>query len=152
MTKIQIFGCVVGVLVVFFSGYRYAASIYEAEMAEMVSDYERRARNSVEEINRILAEERTKNAENTSKLLAQIDDLERRGRDSAVRVDRLQRQLASRAKVPAANADTCGACEKRLAGCSELLAEGIGLADEGRRLAERIAIRKDAAVKTSQTN
>lgn len=137
-------------LVVFFSGYRYAASIYEAEMAEMVSDYERRTRNSVEEINRILAEERTKNAENTSKLLAQIDDLERRGRDSAVRVDRLQRQLASRAKVPAANADTCGACEKRLAGCSELLAEGIGLADEGRRLAERIAIRKDAAVNASQ--
>lgn len=150
MTKIHIVGCVVGVLVVFFSGYRYAASIYEAEMAEMVSDYERRARNSVEEINRILAEERTKNAENTSKLLAQIDDLERRGRDSAVRVDRLQRQLASRAKVPAANADTCGACEKRLAGCSELLAEGIGLADEGRRLAERIAIRKDAAVNASQ--
>lgn len=152
MTKVQIVGCVVGVLVVFFSGYKYAASIYEAEMAEMISDYERRARDSVEEINKVLADERTKNAENTSKLLAQIDDLERRRLDSAVRVDRLQRELANRAKVPAANADTCGACEKRLAGCSELLAEGIGLADEGRRLAERIAIRKDAAVKTSQTN
>lgn len=150
MTKVQIVGCVVGVLVVFFSGYKYAASIYEAEMAEMVSDYERRARNSVEEINRILAEERTKNAENTSKLLAQIDDLERRGRDSAVRVDRLQRQLASRAKVPATHPDSCGDCEKRLAGCSELLSEGIGLADEGRRLAERIAVRKDAAVSTAQ--
>lgn len=48
MTKIQIFGCVVGVLVVFFSGYRYAASIYEAEMAEMVADYERQARSSAQ--------------------------------------------------------------------------------------------------------
>lgn len=152
MTNVKIFGCVVGVLVVFFSGYKYAASIYEAEMAEMISDYERRARDSVEEINQILADERTKNAENTSKLLAQIDDLERRRIDSAVRVDRLQRELASRAKVPATNTDTCGNCEKRLAGCAELLAEGIGLADEGRRLAERIAIRKDAAVNASQQN
>lgn len=152
MTKVQIVGCVVGVLVVFFSGYKYAASIYEAEMAEMISDYERRARDSVEEINKVLADERTKNAENTSKLLAQIDDLERRSRDSAVRVDRMRRELASRAKVPTPHPDSCGACEKRLAGCSELLAEGIGLADEGRGLAERIAIRKDAAVKTSQTN
>jgi hypothetical protein len=150
MTKIQIFGCVVGVLVVFFSGYRYAASIYEAEMAEMVADYERQARSSVEEINRILADEREKNAENTSKLLAQIDDLERRSRDSAVRVDRMRRELASRAKVPTPHPDSCGDCEKRLAGCSELLSEGIGLADEGRRLAERIAVRKDAAVSTAQ--
>lgn len=150
MTKVQIVGCVVGVLVVFFSGYKYAASIYEAEMAEMISDYERRARDSVEEINKVLADERTKNAENTSKLLAQIDDLERRRLDSAVRVDRLQRELANRAKVSASESDPCRDCEKRLAGCSELLAEGIGLADEGRRLAERIAIRKDAAVNASQ--
>lgn len=152
MTKVQIVGCVVGVLVVFFSGYKYAASIYEAEMAEMISDYERRARDSVEEINKVLADERTKNAENTSKLLAQIDDLERRRLDSAVRVDRLQRELANRAKVSASESDPCRDCEKRLARCSELLAEGVGLADEGRGLAERIALRKDAAVKTSQTN
>lgn len=150
MTNVKIFGCVVGVLVVFFSGYKYAASIYEAEMAEMISDYERRALDSAEEINQVLSKERAKNAETTSQLLAQIDDLERRSRDSAVRVDRLQRELADRAKVSASESGSCGACEKRLARCSGLLAEGVGLADEGRGLAERIAIRKDSSVKFSQ--
>lgn len=131
----------------FMGGYKYAAALYEEDIASMTADYERRAKTVQEKANEKLLSEREKNAQATSELVARIEDLSVRGRESAVRADRLQRELAARAKVSASDSSACKSCEQRFARCARLLSEGVGLAGEGSQLAERIAIRKDALAK-----
>lgn len=128
----------------FIGGYKYAAALYEEDIASMIVDYERRAKTVQENANAKLLSEREKNAQTTSELVAQIEDLSVRSREYAVRVDRLQRDLAARAKVSASDSGACKSCEQRFAKCARLLSKGVGLAGEGSELAERIAIRKDA--------
>lgn len=112
-----------------------------------IADYERRAKTVQENANAKLLSEREKNAQTTSELVAQIEDLSVRSREYAVRVDRLQRDLAARSKVSRAESDPCRACKERCSKCEELLSEGIGLVQEGRELSESISVRKDAIVK-----
>lgn len=139
------------VAAIFLAGYWFAAQGYKREIADMMADYERRSKAAQEEANAKLLSEREKNAQATSELVARIEDLSVRSRESAVRVERLQRELANRAKVSRTESGSCRDCEERSARCAELLAEGIGLADEGRGLAERIAIRKDSLVNFRET-
>lgn len=131
----------------FMGGYKYAAALYEEDIASMIADYERRAKTVQENANAKLLSEREKNAQTTSELVAQIEDLSVRSREYAVRVDRLQRDLAARSKVSRAESDPCRACKERCSKCEELLSEGIGLVQEGRELSESISVRKDAIVK-----
>lgn len=131
----------------FMGGYKYAAALYEKDIASMIADYERRAKTVQENANAKLLSEREKNAQTTSELVAQIEDLSVRSREYAVRVDRLQRDLAARSKVSRAESDPCRACKERCSKCEELLSEGIGLVQEGRELSESISVRKDAIVK-----
>ena len=135
------------VAAIFLAGYWFAAQGYKREIADMMADYERRSKAAQEEANAKLLSEREKNAQVTSELVARLEDLSVRGRESAVRADRLQRELAARAKVSASDSSTCKSCEQRFARCARLLSEGVGLAGEGSELAERIAIRKDALAK-----
>lgn len=132
--------------VCFVGGYWVAAQVYKREIQEMISDYERRSKVAQEEQNAKLLAEREKNAKTTSELLEKLNDFSVRQRNASATADRLQRELANRAKVSGAKSSSCADCEKRFARCSELLSEGIGLAQEGGDLAERIAIRKDAVV------
>ena len=132
--------------VCFVGGYWVSAQVYKREIADMVADYERRSKAAQEEQNAKLLAEREKNAKTTSELLEKLNELSVRQRNAAATADRLQRELANRAKVSGAKSNSCADCEKRFARCSELLSEGIGLAQEGGDLAERIAIRKDAVV------
>ena len=137
--------------VCFVGGYWVAAQVYKREIADMVSDYERRSKVAQEEQNAKLLAEREKNAKTTSELLEKLNDLSVRQRNASAIADRLQRELANRAKVSRSESGSCRDCEERSARCAELLAEGIGLADEGRGLAERIAIRKDSLVNFRET-
>lgn len=131
----------------FMGGYKYAAALYEEDIASMIADYERRAKTVQENANAKLLSEREKNAQATSELVARIEDLSVRSRESAVRVERLQRELTNRAKVSRTESSSCRDCEERSARCAELLSEGIGLAREGGELSERIAVKKDAVVR-----
>lgn len=136
-----------GAAAVFFGfGYWVSTQVHEREIAEMVSDFQRRAKASQEEQNAKLLAEREKNAKTTSELLEKLNDLSVRQRNASDTANRLQRELANRAKVSGAKSSSCADCEKRFAECAGLLAEGVGLAQEGGDLAERIAIRKDAVV------
>lgn len=56
-----------------------------------------------------------------------------------------------RAELSRANSDSCTPFRKRLARCTDLLAEGASLSSEGAGLAERVAARKDAVVKIHST-
>lgn len=130
--------------VCFLGGYWVASQVYKREIQEMISDYERRSRVAQEEQNAKLLAEREKNAKTTSELLEKLNDFSVRQRNAAATADRLQRDLAARAKVSASDSGACKSCEQRFAKCARLLSEGVGLAGEGSELAERIAIRKDA--------
>lgn len=138
--------------VCFVGGYWVSAQVYKREIADMVADYERRSKAAQEEQNAKLLAEREKNAKTTSELLEKLNELSVRQRNAAATADRLQRELANRAKVSRTESGSCRDCEERSARCAELLAEGVGLAQEGGGLAERIAIRKDAAVKMNSSN
>lgn len=137
--------------VCFVGGYWVSAQVYKREIADMVADYERRSKAAQEEQNAKLLAEREKNAKTTSELLEKLNELSVRQRNAAATADRLQRELANRAKVSRTESGSCRDCEERSARCAELLAEGVGLAQEGGGLAERIAIRKDAAVKMNSS-
>ena len=64
----------------FMGGYKYAAALYEEDIASMIADYERRAKTVQENANAKLLSEREKNAQTTSELVAQIEDLSVRSR------------------------------------------------------------------------
>lgn len=122
-------------------GYTLAARGYKADIAQMQADYSARAQEQAEQN---LKKER----ESAEKLSAAIA-----ARDAALRdldasrgdADGLRNELAAyERKLSSAGAGACEFERKRLAGCVRLLSEGSGLAAEGARLAQRIAVDKDA--------
>ena len=132
---------VVAVAVAAVLGYTLAARSYSAEIARMQADFSARAQEQ--------AEKNLQEAEKNAKTLAEAIA----ARDAALREldaargdsDGLREQLASyERKLSSAGPSACESERKRLAGCVRLLREGAGLADEGARLAQRIAIDKDA--------
>lgn len=98
---------------------------------------------------KIQAEAREKakeNAETVSNFVQRIQDLEARNRSLSATASRLSERLRTAGVSPADSAPG-GSCGERLAECRRFLGEGLELLSEGSGLAERIAARKDAAVK-----
>ena len=144
MTNVKIFGCVVGVLVVFFSGYKYAASTYKAEIAQLREEHALATKE--------LTDEYREKERGQAQQLADAWDKYEKARAESVDLradaDRV-RKLADgyRTKLSRANSDSCDAVKERLASCTRLLEEGAGLSAEGSELAKRVAAKKDAVVK-----
>lgn len=130
-------------LLLFGAGYQYAASLYKVKISDMVAEYEAKAREFEQDAKFKLQAERDGYAKATSELLAKLRESEDRQRDLVVNTNRLRDELARRSRMSAAGDTACRAVEERLAGCQRLLGEGVGLAEEGARLGERTAIRKD---------
>lgn len=144
MTWLKYLGAALAAVAIFASGYKYAAAIYEADIADMQAQHALALKEKTDEY-------RAKERGQAQQLADAWDALERaRAESVSLRgdVDRV-RKLADgyRARLSSAGADSCTSLRKRLVRCAELLEEGAGLSAEGSELAERVAARKDAVVK-----
>lgn len=144
MTWLKWAGAALAAAALFVSGYKYAAAIYEADIADMQAQHALALKEKTDEY-------RAKERGQAQQLADAWDALERaRAESVSLRgdVDRV-RKLADgyRARLSSAGADSCTSLRKRLVRCAELLEEGAGLSAEGSELAERVAARKDAVVK-----
>lgn len=147
MTWFKWAGAALAAVVIFVSGYQYAASIYKAEIAQLREEYALATKELTDDY-------RAKEQSQAKQLADAWDQLERaRAESVSLRddVDRV-RKLADnhRTRLSAASPDSCDVIRERLASCTELLSEGAGLSAEGADLAERVAARKDAVVKIRQ--
>lgn len=135
-------------LLIFGSGYKYAAALYEADIADMQAQYALALKEKTDEY-------RSKEQSQAKQLADAWDQLERaRAESVSLRddVDRVRDEADRyRARLSAAGTDSCDALRERLASCTSLLAEGAGLSAEGAGLAEGIAAKKDAVVKIHST-
>lgn len=149
MTWLKWAGAALAAAALFIGGYKYAASIYKAEIAQLREEHALATKELTDEY-------REKERGQAQQLADAWDALERARAESVdlrADVDRV-RKLADdyRARLSAAGADSCGALRERLAGCVKLLEEGAGLAHEGAGLSEEVAAKKDAVVKIHASN
>lgn len=134
-------GAALAAAALFVSGYKYAAALYEAEIADIQTQHALALKEKTDEY-------RSKEQSQTQQLADAWDKYEKARAESAdlrADVDRV-RKLAEnyRARLPAASTDSCDAVKERLASCTKLLEEGAKLSAEGAELAQRIAEKKDA--------
>ena len=118
-------------LLIFGSGYKYAAALYEADIADMQAQHALALKEKTDEY-------RAKEQSQAKQLADAWDQLERARTESVdlrADVDRV-RKLADnyRSRLSAAGTDSCDAIKERLASCTRLLEEGAELSAEGARL------------------
>ena len=147
-TWLKVFAYSVAGLLIFGSGYKYAAALYEADIADMQAQHAMAMKEKTDEYR---AKEKTQ-----AQQLADAWDALERARAESVSLrddgDRVRVEADHyRAELSRANSDSCTPFRKRLARCTDLLAEGASLSSEGAGLAERVAARKDAVVKIHST-
>lgn len=149
MTWLKWAGAALAAAALFVSGYKYAASIYKAEIAQLREEHALATKELTDEY-------REKERGQAQQLADAWDKYEKARAESVdlrADVDRV-RKLADnyRARLSAASPDSCDVIRERLASCTELLSEGASLSSEGAGLAERVAARKDAVIKIHQGN
>lgn len=141
MTWFKWAGAALAAVVIFVSGYQYAASIYKAEIAQLREEYALATKELTDDY-------RAKEQSQAKQLADAWDQLERARAESVDLRDDVERvrKLADsyRAKLSGAGADSCAPVRERLASCTKLLEEGAKLSAEGAELAQRIAEKKDA--------
>ena len=146
-TWLKVASCAVVGLLIFGAGYKYAAALYEADIADMQAKHALALKDKTDEY-------RAKEQSQAKQLADAWDALERARAESVDLRDDVERvrKLADgyRTKLSGTGSDSCDAVRERLASCTELLSEGAGLSAEGADLAERVAARKDAVVKIRQ--
>ncbi len=143
-TWLKVAAYTVAGFLIFGSGYKYAAALYEADIADLEAQHALALKEKTDAY-------RAKEQSQAQQLADAWDKYEKARAESAdlrVDVDRV-RKLADdyRARLPAAGADSCDALRERLAGCTKLLEEGAKLSTEGAELSSRVSARKDALVK-----
>lgn len=144
MTWFKWAGAALAAAALFVSGYKYAAALYEADIADMQAQHALALKEKTDEY-------RAKEQNQAQQLADAWDQLERSRAESVdlrSDVERV-RKLADdyRARLSAAGTDSCDALRERLAGCTKLLEEGAKLSTEGAELSSRVSARKDALVK-----
>lgn len=140
MTWFKYLGAAFAAAAFFIGGYKYAAALYEADIADMQAQHAMAMKEKTDEYR---AKEKTQ-----AQQLADAWDALERARTESVSlrgdVDRV-RKLADnyRSRLSEAGTDSCDAIKERLASCTRLLEEGAELSAEGARLSEEIASKKD---------
>ena len=141
-TKVAAFA--VAGLLIFGTGYKYAASVYEAELARLREEHAIATKELTDEY-------REKERSQAQQIADAWDQLERARAESAdlrADVDRVRDEANRyRAELSRANPDSCTPLRKRLARCAELLSEGSDLSVEGASLSQRVSGKHDAVVK-----
>lgn len=146
MTWLKYLGAALAAAALFVSGYKYAAALYEADIADMQAQHALALKEKTDEY-------RSKEQNQAQQLADAWDQLERARAESVdlrSDVERV-RELANsyRAELSRAGADSCEPIRERLAGCTKLLEEGAKLSSEGAGLLGKVAAKKDAVVKIS---
>ncbi len=141
MTWLKWAGAALAAAALFVSGYKYAAALYEADIADLQAQHALATKELTDEY-------REKERGQAQQLADAWDALERARAESVdlrADVDRV-RKLADnyRSRLSAAGTDSCDAVKERLASCTKLLEEGAKLSVEGAELSQRIAEKKDA--------
>ena len=140
MTWLKYLGAALAAAALFVSGYKYAASIYKAEIAQLREEHALATKE--------LTDEYREKERGQAQQLADAWDKYEKARAEYVSlrgdVDRV-RKLADnyRSRLSEAGTDSCDAIKERLASCTRLLEEGAELSAEGARLSEEIASKKD---------
>lgn len=146
-TWLKVATCAVAGLLMFGVGYKYAAALYEADIAEMQVQHALALKEKTDEY-------RSKEQSQAKELAAAWDQLERaRAESVSLRddVDRVRKLADSyRAKLSGADSDSCAPIRKRLTSCTDLLSEGAGLSAEGAELSQRLAGKHDALARLHQ--
>lgn len=128
----------------FIGGYKYAAALYEADIADLLAQHALAAKEKNDEY-------RSKEQLQAKRLAEAWNQLEQARAESVdlrADVDRVRRLADSyRAKLSGTDSDSCDALRERLASCTRLLAEGAELSAEGARLSGRVAAKKEAISK-----
>ena len=149
MTWLKYLGAALATVALFVSGYKYAAALYEADIADLQAQHALAMKEKTDEY-------RSKEQSQTQQLADAWDQLERARAESVdlrADIDRVRKLADSyRSTLSRTGSDSCGALRERLAGCVKLLEEGAGLAHEGAGLSEEIAAKKDAVVKIHASN
>lgn len=135
---------VCGIVISFVLGYRYAAALYEADIATLKEDYARRAQT-------LEAEYRGKERVQYQSLLLALEERDKalaRVSDLSGDVERVRGEAdAARRRLSSAGAATCKSEREQLARSAELLERCGCLLERGVELSSRIAIDKDTIVK-----
>lgn len=141
MTWLKWAGAALAAAALFVSGYKYAAALYEADIADMQTQHALAMKEKTDEY-------RSKEQFQAKQLADAWDQLERARAESVDLRDDVERvrKLADdyRARLSAAGSASCAPDRERLASCTKLLEEGAKLSAEGAELAQRIAEKKDA--------
>lgn len=144
MTWLKYLGAALAAAALFVSVYKYAASIYKAEIAQLREEHALATKELTDEY-------REKERGQAQQLADAWDALERARAESVDLRDDVERvrKLADgyRTKLSGTGSDSCDAVRKRLASCTKLLEEGAKLSAEGAELSSRVSARKDALVK-----
>lgn len=143
-TWLKVATCAVAGFLIFGAGYKYAAALYEADIAEMQAQHALALKEKNDEY-------RTKEQSQAKQLADAWDALERARAESVdlrADVNRVRCEADRyRAELSRANPDSCTPLRKRLARCAELLSEGASLSVEGAGISQRIAGKHDAVIK-----
>ena len=143
-TWLKVASCAVVGLLIFGAGYKYAAALYEADIADMQAKHALALKDKTDEY-------RAKEQNQAKQLADAWDQLERARAESVdLRndVDRVRNQAAAiERKLSRSSAASCASERKLLAGCASLLARGAGLVERCERVARDSATKHDAVVK-----
>ena len=149
MTWFKWAGAALAAVVIFVSGYQYAASIYKAEIAHLREEYALATKELTDDY-------RAKEQSQAKQLADAWDQLERARAESVdLRddVDRVRNQAAAlERKLSKSSAASCASERELLAGCTSLLARGAGLVERCERVARDSATKHDAVVKLHPSN
>ena len=151
MTWFKPLACVLAAIGIFVSGYKYAASIYQAEIAEIEKNH---ALALAEKTAELRANERkqmeavTTAWEEYEKTKAELTKSRATAGNLRIELERM-RNLADgyRARLSESGANPCKHFEERLDRCVGLLNEGAGLAAEGAELSQRASAKHDAVIR-----
>lgn len=141
MTWFKWAGAALAAVAIFASGYKYAAAIYEADIADMQTLHALALKEKTDEY-------RAKEQSQAKQLADAWDALERARAESVdlrADVDRVRDEADRyRAELSRANPDSCTPIRKRLARCVGLLEEGSSLSEEGASLSQRVSGKQEA--------
>ena len=138
---LKIGGALFAAVALFACGYKYAAALYEADIADMQAKHALALKDKTDEY-------RAKEQNQAKQLADAWDQLERaRAESVSLRddVDRVRIEADRyRAELSRASSDSCTPFRKRLARCVGLLEEGSSLSEEGASLSQRVSGKQEA--------
>lgn len=149
MSWIKSLAFVLAAVSIFSCGYKYAASLYEADIADLQAQLALALKEKTDEY-------RAKEQSQAKQLADAWDKYEKARAESVdlrADVDRVRNQAAAfERKLSKTNTASCASERNLLAGCTSLLARGAGLVERCEKVARDSSTKHDAVVKLHPSN